>query len=341
MVCTSPTKVSRVFELKGLGHTDSDIATRLGIHRTTVGRIFSDGDRKADPYYQKPKTGRPPKLTPREVRTAARMLAKTEVANATELQKREMPHVSRHTIARGLKQYGLVCRVWRTRPFITKANQEKRRLWALAHASWTEEDWKKVIFSDESKFLLFKSDGHQYAWFKPGQALDPRFTLKAIKHGARNIMVWGCITAKGMGRLFRIEGIMCAPEYVDILKKQLGGTLKDLNIKCTGKNGYIFQQDNDPKHTSKLATEHFTKKKIKKLAWPPSSPDMSIIEHVWDQVDTLVRARDPLPTNKEQLWQALEEEWYNFPMESLQKLYESMPRRIAALVKAKGGATKY
>jgi hypothetical protein len=48
-----------------------------------------------------------------------------------------------------------------------------------------------------------------------------------------------------------------------------------------------------------------------------------------------------LPTNKEQLWQALEEEWYNFPMESLQKLYESMPRRITALVKAKGGATKY
>ena len=125
--------------------------------------------------------------------------------------------------------------------------------------------WKQIIFSDESKFLLFKSVGHQYTWFKPGQALDPRFVQKTIKHGARNIMVWGCVTGRGMGRLHRIDGIMCSTDHVEILKKSYIGTLKDYNLKHSRPEGVLFQQDNDPKHTSKLAKDFFAKRRIKVL----------------------------------------------------------------------------
>jgi len=211
----------------------------------------------------------------------------------------------------------------------------------MQHAAWTVEDWKQVAFSDKSKFMLFKSDGRQYCWIKPGQALDPRFTKKTIKHGAGNLIVWGCITAKGMGRLYRIEGIMCGPDYVKILDEHFLGSLKDLKLRRSGRPGIIFQQDNDPKHRSKVAEEWFQAKKVKRLPWAPQSPDMNIIEHVWDQLDTLVRACNPLPHNKEELWVALQEEWYNFPMVALSKLYESMPHRVAALLKARGGSTKY
>jgi hypothetical protein len=62
---------------------------------------------------------------------------------------------------------------------------------------------------------------------------------------------------------------------------------------------------------------------------------------VWDQLDALIRARNPLPHNQEEMWEALQEEWYNFPKEKLDKLYESMLHRVAALVKARGGHTKY
>jgi len=230
---------------------------------------------------------------------------------------------------------------WRSWPYISPANREKCRLWALAHTSWTIEDWKWVGFTDESKFLLFKSDGRQYAWFQPGQALDDQFVKKTIKHGAGNLMVWGMITAKGMGRLHWIDGIMCGPDYVEILDKQFLGTLKDLKIRRSGKEGLIFQQDNDPKHTSKVAQEWFQKKNVKKLPWPPSSPDMNIIEHVWDQLDALVHARNPLLMNKEQLWEALQEEWENFLCKALDTLYESMLCQVAALLKAQGGSTKY
>ena len=70
MVYTSPTKVARVAHLKMLSLNDSQIATELGIHRTTVGRILKCFKKSADPYHVTPKTGRPRKLDDRDVRVA-------------------------------------------------------------------------------------------------------------------------------------------------------------------------------------------------------------------------------------------------------------------------------
>jgi len=230
MIYKSPTKVARVVDFKKLSMGNDEIAQKIGIYRTTVTRMLKQFKKSHDPYYVAPKTGRPCKLD-------ARMLAKTEVANAIEIVKKAFPQVSHHTLACNLKAYGLVCRVCRSRPYISLANWEKQRLWALAHASWTVEDWKHVRFLNESKFLLFKSDGRQYVWFQLGQALDDHFIKKNIKHGTGNLMVWGMITSKGMGRLHRINGIMCRPDYVKILEKQFLGSLKDLKIRCMGKEG--------------------------------------------------------------------------------------------------------
>jgi len=269
------------------------------------------------------------------------MLARGEAANVTEVQKKAFPDVCPKTIGRHLKENGLVCQVQKSKPYLTLANKEKRRLWAKQHASWTVEDWKQVIFSDESKYMLFKSDGRQYCWMKPGQAYDNRFVKKTIKHGAGNIMVWGCISAKGMGRLHHIEGIMCGPDYIKILDEHLLGSMKDLGLRRTGNSSHLFQQDNNLKHRCKVAEAWFKTKWLRRLPWPLSSLDMSIIEHVWDQIDAMVRARNPLLRNKEEMWVALQEEWDNFPQSSLDKLYASMPRRVDALLEARGSHTKY
>lgn len=342
MVYTSPTKVARVVELKSLGLSDDVIARRINLHRTTIHRLLTRYQESGgNPYYRRPKPGRPHKLQERDARHAALLLARGDVTNVTEIVRTSFPDVSRHTMGRALHKYGLVCRVRRRRPWISPPNKAKRKAWALEHLEWTVEDWKRIIFSDESKFMLFKSDGRQYCWIRPGMALDPRFTQKVIKYGGGSVMVWGCITREGMGRLHRIEGIMDGPRYADILRENLIGTLKDKKLKHTGRYKVIFQQDNDSKHTSHVTKEFFEEKNITVLPWPPSSPDMNIIEHVWDQIDALIRARNPLPRNKNEMWEALQEEWGNFPQASLDKLYESMPRRVAALEKAQGSHTKY
>lgn len=249
--------------------------------------------------------------------------------------------MSSQTIRRRLKDQGLVCRVKKKRPYLSKFQIEARRCWALEHINWTMEDWKRVVFSDESKFQLFQSDGRDYAYIKPGQTLCKRAIKKSVKHGGGRIMVWGCITATGVGQLYRIVGNMNAPGYVEILDKNLHKSLRKHGLKSSGRYGILFQQDNDPKHRSRAAEAWFTRKRIRRLTWPSNSPDINIIEHVWDQLDKLIRACDRLPCNLEELWQALQKEWSKFPQHSLDTLFESLPHRIAALLKAKGGNTKY
>ena len=87
--------------------------------------------------------------------------------------------------------------------------------------------------------MLFKSDRHQYAWFRPGQAYNNKFVKKMIKHGDGKIMVWVCIMGQGIGRLHKIEGIMQALDYIKIIKDQLLGTLKDLKMCWTGNSEVI------------------------------------------------------------------------------------------------------
>lgn len=101
------------------------------------------------------------------------------------------------------------------------------------------------------------------------------------------------------------------------------------------------QQDNDRKHTSKLAQSWFTEHKILLLPWPSSSPDMNIIEHVWSKLDHRVRAHNPLPRNRDELWTALQEEWYGLDSSFIQKLYDSLPDRVKALKAAHGYHTPY
>jgi hypothetical protein len=195
-----------------------------------------------------------------------------------------------------------------------------------------------VIFSDESIFRVIGSDGVQWCWRKPGERLDPRYTKKNMKHGGGKVTVWGMVTPYGLGRLVRIEGNMDRFLYRDILEEDFLGSMDDLNLDP---RDYYFQQDSDPKHTAGVVTTWFQENSIDVLPWAPSSPDMNIIEHVWDRLDHMVRARYPLPTNEEQLWVALQEEWANMDEEFIAHLYESMARRVRALYKAKGGNTPY
>jgi hypothetical protein len=131
---------------------------------------------------------------------------------------------------------------------------------------------------------------------------------------------------------------MNAAQYVSILEESFLGSLKDRKI---GPHTAIFQQDNDPKHTSKLATKWFRDRNIEVLPWAPSSPDQNIIEHAWDEVDRRIRRREVQPRNLDELWEALQEEWAGLGKDYVRGLYHSIPRRIEALFEAKGSYTKY
>ena len=105
----------------------------------------------------------------------------------------------------------------------------------------------------------------------------------------------------------------------------------------------ILQQDNDPKHTANVIKNYLQRKEeqevLEVMVWPPQSPDLNIIESVWDYMKRQKDLRKP--TSTEHLWLVLQDVWNNLPAEFLQKLCASLPRRIDAVLKANGGHTKY
>ena len=142
----------------------------------------------------------------------------------------------------------------------------------------------------------------------------------------------------GPGYACKIDGRMDGDLFIQILDDELQETLTHY-----GKTpqDIIFQQDNDPKHTCKKAHEWFKNHGFTLLQWPAQSPDLNPIEHLWEHIKRRLGEYETPPGGMLELWERVEAEWDNIPAEVCQNLIESMPRRIEAVLKAKGGHTKY
>lgn len=172
--------------------------------------------------------------------------------------------------------------------------------------------------SDESKFTLFGTDSVEWCWRRPSERLDSRFTKKTVKHGGGGkVMVWGCMTWSGLGQLVHIEGKLDRFQCRDILERDFLGSLDDLGLDL---RSIIFQQDNDPKHTSKLVQGWLSNNHVETLDWVAQSLDMNPIEHLWHHLGTMVNSCSPPPHNADELWEVLQEEWEKVGLDYVRNL---------------------
>ncbi|KAL6727611.1 hypothetical protein Aduo_009474 [Ancylostoma duodenale] len=114
------------------------------------------------------------------------------------------------TIRRRLRAGGLHARRPPRKPFMGPRNTRAILEWARAHLHWTIADWQRVVWSDESKFLLFGTDEIAYIRRPTECHYDRKYQIPTQKHGGGNVLVWGCISSVGMGPLHRIQGVMTA-----------------------------------------------------------------------------------------------------------------------------------
>jgi transposase len=328
-----------VVSLLNEGYSHRQIQSRTGLGKGTVGRISKEveGNKENHPG------GRPSKLSTRDKQSIIRQITTGKLDNAVQATKFinsviSNP-VSSETVRRTLKEAGLHSATKKKVPMLKASHRARRLKFARDHENWTVEDWKRVLWSDETKINRIGSDGKVYVWKARGEGVSDRTTTPTVKHGGgNNLMVWGCMGWNGVGKLVEVEGKMDAQQYCEILDEGMMESFEKLGMK---EGERYFQQDNDPKHTSKLATTWFSDNDIIVTHWPAQSPDLNPIEHLWFYIKRKLLEYEVPPKGIHELWERVAKEWNEIPPEVCQSLIESMPRRVAAVIKAKGGHTKY
>ena len=218
---------------------------------------------------------------------------------------------------------------------ISKKNQINLKKFTTKYVNKDSQFWNNILYSYESKFEIFGKRKPPKIWRTKNDEFNEKCVSNTIKHGGGSVMVWGCMSAAAVGNLVFIESTMNKEDYLQILRENIAPSVEKLALA----QNWIFQHDNDPKHTSKLVKEWLLYRTPKTLDHPPQSPDLNPIEHLWEHLDRQIRKRTI--SSKTDLKKAITEEWYKITSDVTKKPVESMPRRLNAVLKAKGKQTKY
>lgn len=320
------------------GISERKIAETLNHPKTTIHNVifaYKNNNYEKPP----PRSGRPPIMTERDNNHLTIIVKKNKKTTLQEIHEEFINSTSTNvcinTIQKFLHKQGFYGRVGIRKALVSETNRKKRLLWAKERRNWNDE-WNNIIWSDESRFELFKGDGKKWVWRKPHEKYDIDCLIPTVKFN-QGVMVWGCFTKNGLGPLVKLEGKITAQIYIDMLENNLLSYIDTLE----NKENYLFQEDNAPIHIAKSTKNWINKNNINILPWPAQSPDLNPIEHLWDELERKVRAHKPLPTNINELYEILQEEWIKIDIKKYQNLVNSMPSRINAVIDSKGYPTKY
>ena len=219
--------------------------------------------------------------------------------------------VSMFTVKRRLRDADLLGRVAKKKPNLRLANKRKILRRAKEHRLWTEEDWKKVLWTDKSKFEEFWSHKRTFVRRRTNEKMLEECLTPSVKYGAGKVR-----------DLYKVKGILNKEGYHSILQCHA--------IPCgqrlIGAN-FLLQQK---KHTSKLCKNYLGKKQsagiLSVMEWPAQSPDLNPIELLWEQLDRMVRKK--CLSSQSNLWEVLQEAWGEIYSDYLNKLTAWMPARL-------------
>ncbi len=221
--------------------------------------------------------------------------------------------LSVNTIHRAIRRCRLKLYRSKKKPYLNMIQKSRHFLWAKAHLKWTVAKWKTVLWSDESKFeVLFGKLGPDYVIRTKEDKDNPSCYQHSVQKPA-SLMVWGCMSACGMGSLHIWKGTINAERYIQVLEQHLLPSRRRLfqGRPC------IFQHDNARPHTASVKTSWLRRRRIRVLKWPACSPDLSPIENIWRIIKRKLRQR---PKTVAQLEACIRQEWDNIPIPKHEQL---------------------
>ncbi|GFV69773.1 transposable element Tcb1 transposase [Trichonephila clavipes] len=151
---------------------------------------------------------------------------------------------------------------------LTPEHRQLRLQWCQARSMRNVTDWQKVVFSDESRFVLGTDGNRVRVWSCPGERYNSPHTV--LIHTARTsgVMVWGAIAYDSRSTLIVMRGTLTGQRYVDDIPRPLVGHF------LSGLPGAIFQQDNSRPHTARVPQDFL--RHFQTLPWLSRSPNLSL-----------------------------------------------------------------
>ena len=336
----------------------AEIADALGCSRRAIQKVIHRWKTDSTTT-RRDRMGRPPKLTSRDHRRLLRIVKREPKIEYSALVREagfwdtqhDQPTISQSTIQRVLDEEGYHKFRSKRRPFISSPVAKIRHEFAQRWCNFSWDGDTVVKFSDECSIARGSGRNTQWVWRLPAQKWSKEMIEPVSTRRQPARMVWGAIWMSAGGQIGRSPLVIMtrdasanrrgytARSYIQALEE---GLLDNYSP------GEWFMQDNAPIHTATHSRDWLEDHGVATMDWPPYSPDLKPIEHLWwalkKKLHDLHPEFDTIGDSAEE-WEAFEnglvEAWFAIPDTLIASLILSMPQRIRAVIQAKGYQTKY
>ncbi|GFV67143.1 transposable element Tcb2 transposase [Trichonephila clavipes] len=308
------------------GRSVTSVAAEFGIAHSIVSRLWRQFHTTGTAI-RGFSSGRPRGITPADDQYIVLQARRNRRQTAGEIARHTTQDtgrpISRFTVARRLHGGGLFVRRLVRCVRLTPSHRRRRSLWYREHRNWRDNEWGRVLFTDESKFSL-SSDSHRILiWRERGSRNHPSNIIERDRYGVRCVLVWGGIMLGSRTDLHifdagSVNGTRYCNEILLPYVRLFRGAM------CLQ---FLFMDDNAPCHRTVAAEQLLESGDIERMDWPARSPDLNPIEHVWDFLGRRLAARTLPPVTIRELRLALQDEWAAMPQQIIDTLILSMGRR--------------
>ncbi|GFT94672.1 transposable element Tcb1 transposase [Trichonephila clavipes] len=286
------------------GRSVTSVAAEFGIAHSIVSRLWRQFQTTGTAI-RGFSSGRPRGTTPADDRYIVLQARRNRRQTAREIARHTTQAtgqpISRFTVARRLHGGGLFARRPVRCVHLTPAHRRRRSLWCREHRNWRDNEWGRVLFTDESRFSLSSDSHHILIWRERGSRNHPSNIIERDRYGGRGVLVWGGIMLGSRTDLHIFDaGSVNGTRYCN------GILLPNVRL-FRGAMGlqFLFKDDNAPCHRTVAAEQLLESEDIKRMDWPARSPDLNPIEHVWDFLGRRLAARTLPPVTIRELRLAL------------------------------------
>ena len=303
--------------------SNREIARKVKCSEGTV-RYTLKRHRETGEVEERSGRGRKSLLNTQSLKQLDGIIKRRDTATSTELAdemiqrtgRRISPRTIRRVRRHDLGRHPVHERVVQT---LSQVNMARRLEFAQKYVT---SDFRTWLFSDEKLWYIART-GHVH-WIQKG---DP-VPMREVANIRETLMVWGCVWWGGKTSLHTTRKTIDSDHYIHILPTHL------LPEMPTSRR-YKFMQDNASPHTSKKTTEFIGQMGIHMVHdWPPYTPELNPIEHVWSWMSNFVNGE--APTNRVELKRAVRMAWQHLPQDTIQGYIRNLPAVCQRIISANG-----